>query len=107
MGDGFRDQLRTDIGETEISMILGEVDANAAAILVTRHLVPGAVIRVTTAARLREAGFRVLHSPTKGNRLHVSVHPPLTEAGEPADWGDELAKLFIECFTVAEETARS
>jgi hypothetical protein len=32
IGEGFRDRLREDIGETEISMILGEVDASAAAL---------------------------------------------------------------------------
>jgi hypothetical protein len=37
-GDGFRDRLRENIGETELSMILGEVDAPAAAVLVTRYL---------------------------------------------------------------------
>jgi hypothetical protein len=93
-GDGFRDRLRANIGETELSMILGEVDAPAAAVLVTRYLAPGAMSRVTTAGRLRQAGFRVVHSPTRTNRLHVSVFPPLTPAGEPADWGDELASLF-------------
>ena len=40
-GDGFRDRLREDIGETELSMILGEVDASAAAVLVTRYLAAG------------------------------------------------------------------
>lgn len=40
-GEGFRDRLREDIGETEISMILGEVDSSAAAILVRRFLAPG------------------------------------------------------------------
>lgn len=30
VGAGFRDRLRVDIGETEISMILGEVDSAAA-----------------------------------------------------------------------------
>lgn len=98
-GDGFRDRLRESVGETELSMILGEVDALAAAVLVTRYLAPGALSRVTTAGRLREAGFRVVHSPTKTNRLHVSVYPPLTEAGEPAEWDDKMASLFNACFT--------
>lgn len=98
-GDGFRDRLRESIGETELSMILGEVDAPAAAVLVTRYLTPGAMSRVTTAGRLRAAGFRVVHSPTKTNRLHVSVYPPLTEAGEPAEWDDKMASLFNACFT--------
>lgn len=102
-GDGFRDMLREDIGETELSMILGEVDALAAAVLVTRYLAPGAAARVTTAGRLRAAGFRVVHSPTKTNRLHVSVFPPLSAVGEPAEWGREMADRFNSCFTVSEE----
>ena len=40
-GDGFRDRLREDIGETELSMILGKVDASAAAVLVRRYLAAG------------------------------------------------------------------
>lgn len=102
-GDGFRDRLREDIGETEISMILGEVDASAAAILVTRSFAYGAITRVTTVVRLRAAGFRVVHSPTKSNRLHVSIYPPLTETGEPAAWDDQLASCFRACFTKDEE----
>jgi len=98
-GDGFRDRLREDIGETELSMILGEVDASAAAVLVTRYLAAGAARRVTTIGRLRAVGFRVVHSATKANRLHVSVYPPLTEAGEPAAWDGELAARFNACFT--------
>lgn len=94
VGGGFRDRLRVHIGETEISMILGEVDASAAAMLVTKHLNPGATVRVTTVARLREAGFRVVHSPTRGNSLHVSVHPP-----DDAEWSDDLARRFNSCFT--------
>jgi hypothetical protein len=102
-GDGFRDRLREDIGETEISMILGEVDASAAAILVTRYFACGAIRRVTTVSRLRAAGFLVVHSPTKSNRLHVSVFPPRTEGGEPAEWDDEVANRFNACFTEVKE----
>ena len=102
-GDGFRDRLRENIGETEISMILGEVDASAAAILVTRSFSLGAIRRVTTVGRLRAAGFRVVHSPTKSNRLHVSVFPPRTEGGECAEWGDEVANRFNACFTEVKE----
>jgi hypothetical protein len=36
VGSGFRDRLRPEIGETEMSMILGEVDATAAAILIAK-----------------------------------------------------------------------
>jgi hypothetical protein len=99
IGEGFRDRLREDIGETEISMILGEVDASAAALLVTGYLAMAAVRRVTTVGQLRRAGFRVVHSPTKRNRLHVSVYPPLVASGETAAWDDRLADLFNACFT--------
>ena len=100
LGEGFRDRLRTAIGETEISMILGEVDATAAAMLVTKHLAPGATTRVTTVGSLRDKKFRVTHSPTRGNPLHVSVFPPSEESGEPLEWGDDLAGEFNACFTV-------
>lgn len=96
LGDGFRDRLRVHIGETEMSMILGEVDAAAASMLVTKHLAPGATVRVTSVAELAAAGFRVAHSPTRGNPLHVSVFPPAH-----ADWDDDLAKRFNACFTEA------
>lgn len=88
-------------------MILGEVDASAAAVLVTRYLAPGAITRVTTAGRLQVAGFRVVHSPTKSNRLHVSVFPPLSAAGEPVEWDDKLASWFNACFTEDEESDSS
>ena len=97
---GFRDRLRPQIGETEISMILGEVDATAASMLVTHVLTPGAVRRVTTAGRLRQQGFLVQHSPTRGNPLHVSVFPPSDDAtGEFIPWDDAVAVRFNACFT--------
>jgi hypothetical protein len=97
--DGFRDRLREHIGETEISMILGEVDASAAAVLVTGYLIPGAARRVTTVGCLRDEGFVVVHSPTKRNRLHVSVFPPVTEGGQSVEWDDKVAIQFNTCFT--------
>lgn len=102
-GEGFRDRLREDIGETEISMILGEVDSSAAAILVRRFLAPGSATRVTTVRQLRAAGFRVVHSPTKANRLHVSVYPPLATPEEAAEWDGRMADLFNACFTGVKE----
>ena len=98
-GPSFRDRLRESIGETELSMILGAVDAPAAAILVTGWLTPTARVRVTTVGRLRVERFVVVHSPTKRNRLHVSVYPPFKESGEPEDWDDDVAFRFNECFT--------
>jgi hypothetical protein len=98
-GDGFRDRLRAEIGETELSMICGKVDAVAASLLVTRVITSWATVRTTTAGRLRDAGFTVVHSPTKTNRLHVSVYPPILDSGDYVEWGDELAKQFNECFS--------
>jgi hypothetical protein len=100
VGGGFRDRLRAEIGETEMSMILGEVDATATSMLVAKHLAPGAVRRVTTVGRLRKSGFVVMHSPTRGNPLHVSVYAPRDEkSGEHVDWDHEVAKHFNACFT--------
>jgi hypothetical protein len=104
-GDGFRDRLRPEIGETEMSMILGEVDATAASMLVTKHLTPGAGRRVTTVGQLRREGFVVIHSPTRGNPLHVSVYAPLEgKSGEHVDWDNDVARRFNACFT--EDNAR-
>jgi hypothetical protein len=85
-------------------MILGEVDATAASMLVTRVLTPRATRRVTTAGRLREQGFLVEHSPTRGNPLHVSVFPPTDEGtGELLTWDDAVATRFNACFTGSEQ----
>ena len=106
VGEGFRDRLRSEIGETEMSMILGEVDSTAAAMLITKHLAPGADRRVTTVGRLRREGFVVVHSPTRGNPLHVSVYAPLDEkSGEHGEWESDVARRFNACFT-EEVTAR-
>lgn len=99
VGPGFRDRLRPEVGETELSLILGEVDATAASMLVVKIVTPCACARSTTVGHLRSQGFQVLHSPTKGNPLHVSVFPPELSTGEPSDWGPELADRFNECFT--------
>lgn len=97
-GDGFRDKLRAEIGETEISLILGDVDTAAASMLVAKWLSPWAIRRVTTVGHLRAVGFHVVHSPTKTNRLHVSVYASSDPAGL-TEWDDELAKSFNACFT--------
>lgn len=101
IGEGFRCRLREAIGETEISLILGDVDASAASMLVAKYLSSFAVTRVATAGALRRAGFVVVHSPSKTNRLHVSVFPPALPSGDQAEWDDELAKRFNTCFTEA------
>lgn len=99
IGEGFRCRLREEIGETEISLILGDVDASAASVLVTKYLTPSAMTRATTVGALRRVGFVVVHSPTRGNRLHVSVFPPSLESGDLIEWDDEVAKRFNACFT--------
>lgn len=99
MGEGFRSKLRPEIGETEMSLIFGEVNHQQASLLVTKMMQPCADRRLTTAGRLRARNFRVVHSPTRGNPLHVSVFPPEIAQGEPAEWGDTMAELFDECFT--------
>lgn len=105
VGGGFRDRLRPEIGETEMSMILGEVDATAAAMLITKHIAPGAERRVTSVGRLRSAGFVVIHSPTRGNPLHVSVYAPRDEkSGEHVEWESDVARRFNACFTEHEST---
>lgn len=99
VGEGFRDKLRPEIGETEMSLIIGEIDAAAASLLVTKMFQVGADRRVTTAGRLRERNFRVVHSPTRGNPLHVSAFPPDVTPGEPAEWDEAMAEAFNACFT--------
>ncbi len=98
-GEGFRDKLRPQIGETEMSLIWGALDAGPAALLVTRMIPIWADSRTTTAVRLRNRNFRVVHSPTRGNPLHVSVFPPDLAEGEPAEWDDAMAEQFNQCFT--------
>jgi hypothetical protein len=96
--DGFRDALRVDIGEAEMSLIIGRQEPLAAALLVTKSAGPWAQARFTTVRRLRANRFVVVHSPTKGNPLHVSVFPPSGAHG-PDEWDEAMAKAFSECFT--------
>ncbi|GGM32945.1 hypothetical protein GCM10011608_16780 [Micromonospora sonchi] len=97
-GEGFRSCLRVDIGETEMSLIIGRQSKMAVALLVTKAAPPWATARYTTVGALRQAGFEVVHSPTRGNPLHVSVFPPSGPHG-PAEWDDAMATSFDKCFT--------
>jgi hypothetical protein len=94
----FRCELRLEIGETELSLILGRQMPMAAALLVTKTAPTWALVRYTTVGSLRAADFRVEHSPTKGNPLHVSVYPPGGPHG-PLDWDTAMAVAFDKCFT--------
>ena len=49
--------------------------------------------------RLTQYGKRPPYGDGFRDRLHVSVQPPLTAWGEPAEWDDELSALFNACFT--------
>ena len=98
-GQGFRDKLRREIGETELSLIWGELDSQAASIMVTGISHFWADSRVTTAGRLRACDFQVVHSPTRGNSLHVSVYPPGQAGADWAEWDDAMAERFNQCFT--------
>jgi hypothetical protein len=92
-----RDHLRTQIGETEMSLILGRLDPEAASKIVMKRVSPLADVRYVKAGTLRAAGFLVRHDPTKNNPRHVSVHPPI-EQGAPVDWDDDIASKFKGCF---------
>lgn len=98
--EGFRNGLRVERGETEMSLILGRQTAMAAALLVTKTVTSAARARHTTVGALRRAHFVVLHSPTRGNPLHVSVFPPAGIEG-PAEWDAAMAKDFEQCFTLS------
>jgi hypothetical protein len=87
---GFRNRLRTDLGETEVSLMLGRVDPLAASMLVTRTPNTFAIVRHGTAGGLRSRGFVVRHTPSPTNSLHVSV------SVGPVAWDDRLAHLFDE-----------
>jgi hypothetical protein len=92
----FRDRTRAEVGETDISLILGRVSAEEAARLVTKTCRPYAAVRHTTAGQLRGKGFYVRHTPTRKNSQHVSVTLP--QKDEHAEWDDNLAKIFDQCF---------
>jgi hypothetical protein len=100
--DEFRDALRVEIGETEMSLIIGRQDSLAASLLVTKSAVPWASARYTTVGQLRRQRFEVVHSPTRGNPLHVSVLPPAGLHG-PEEWDEPMAKAFRGCFTDPKE----
>lgn len=93
-GDAFKDRLNTEAGEEELSLILGAVDAVAASALVRKYVIRDAIRRLTTAGELRQRKFRVKHTPTRQNYLHVSVWPP-----DGKEWDAGVAADFSACFT--------
>lgn len=94
----FRNRTRHERGETDMSLILGRLDADQASIVVRRLVAPNATVRHSTAGAFRAKGFTVLHTPSKKNSTHVSVLAPHL-GDKPREWDDDLAKLFDSCFT--------
>jgi hypothetical protein len=90
----FRDRPDLEAGETYMSLILGNVDALAASVLVRTYFVKDAARRQTTVGNLRKEGFRVEYSPEDGHPLHVSVYAP----GD-GEWDGDAADRFSACFT--------
>ena len=90
----FRDRPRAEINEPDVSLLLGRLGVEEAAVLVFKWAHPLSAVRYTTAGTLRAKGFIIRHTPSPGNSKHVSVLvPPSTE------WDETLAKSFDECFT--------
>jgi hypothetical protein len=87
--------------QTDLSFMRGKATLDEAARSVNRKKVAGATagdgVRYILAGRLRAAGFRVWHTPTKFNPHHVSV----ATLDERAEWTDDEVAAFKECFTDA------
>lgn len=90
----FRNEPRTDEGETDISLLAGSFTADEAIGLLTRWR-RGAWgeegVRYTTAGALRRAGFHVKPTPTPRNPHHVSVVLD-------REWVDDDCVRFNACF---------
>lgn len=89
----FRCRLREE--DTDgVSMLNGRHSPDEACRIVTRLAAsPDHGVRYTTAGTLRAAGFHVKGTPSRRNKLHVSV---IMESGE--QWTDEVAARFDSCF---------
>lgn len=104
---GFREQPRVE-REVDISLLVGDdwtAESASRYILMGRDPDPkrlrSVTLRLTTAGRLRAAGFGVVHTPGKvKGGPHVSVvYPgdrPLYEHTTP--WPPEAAEQFVACF---------
>ena len=109
----FRNQPRID-RETAVSMLIGDqwtVEEACTYVYGGRQPSPRklerAGLRITTAGRLRDAGFAVVHTPGAiKDGPHVSIvwpgDDPLEYQAVP--WPDEASALFDACFDGNEET---
>jgi hypothetical protein len=57
------------------------------------HCGPDDGVRHARVGALRDAGFKVRHSPNQRNPDHVTI-------SYPGDWDDYVALLFKQCFAV-------
>lgn len=91
----FHDRPRRH--ETELSLIVGRLSVTEACGRVFRRPCPGhhltCVVRYTTAARLREHGFKVTRSPTRHNPEQCSV-----SWDADSDWSNAVRSSFNSCF---------
>lgn len=109
----FRNKPRVEL-ETDISMLIGDhwtVEA-ACKYVAGGHQAPPrklerAGIRRTTAGRIRQAGFAVVHTPGLiKDGPHVSVVWPGDDPLElqVVPWADDVSARFDACFAGNEET---
>lgn len=84
--------------QEELSMVRGRCTPDEVATSVnprrTTGAAPGEGVRHATAGELRDAGFRVWHSPTRRNPDHVSV--ATVDSG--GTWTDDDKARFNACF---------
>lgn len=91
----FRNGPRSAIGETGISLLIGQVDATAATLLVCNRAVwSDDLVRHTTAGDLRAAGFDVAHDPVDLNGLHALVTVPIFQT----PWNNSQKTAFKKAF---------
>jgi hypothetical protein len=98
-GQVFRSKPRHP-REFELSMLLGDVGLDAAVKYVRKRAVePNDRIRTTTAGKLRELGFRVIHTPSVRIPIHVSVTVPTGHV----EWDDAQEFAFSSAFPPMDE----
>lgn len=102
-GQPCRSHLRTELGETDMSMIMGRIGAEEASMIVRKWASPLAAVRYVQVGTLREKGFVVEHTPTRHNSGHVSVYAPRGVDDEQMEWDDGVAALFEACFKASSD----
>jgi hypothetical protein len=108
----FRNKPRVE-RETAVSVLkaegwsLGQVSSYVRRLPPTPDVLARAGLRQTTAGKLRDAGFAVVHTPGAiASGPHVSVVWPASRPFEQQDpaWPDEVSTRFDSCFNGEEET---